>query len=39
MFRRLILTAALIGAPVAALAHHGWSSYDAGKDAHGSLRR
>jgi hypothetical protein len=30
MLKRLIL-AALIAAPVAAAAHHGWSSYDADK--------
>ena len=31
MFKRLLLTLALILAPASALAHHGWSSYDADK--------
>ncbi|MBB4630974.1 DUF6152 family protein [Sphingosinicella soli] len=31
MLKRLILAATLAGIPAAALAHHGWSSYDAEK--------
>lgn len=31
MIRTSLLAAALLSVPVAALAHHGWSSYDAAK--------
>lgn len=31
MFKHLLFAAALMAVPAAGLAHHGWSSYDAGK--------
>lgn len=31
MRNAIVLAAAILAAPVAALAHHGWSSYDAAK--------